>query len=311
MPIEHTFECTFSLLRGSARPYLELDHAFGVSLGWMVPGWGRAPAAAAGAAGAGADARARPPRLPAAGAGGLRLHGLASALRAAIASAAPRAVAAGGAELCVRPTDVVYPSRARAEAEYWARADFGGNFFALPQRAGDRRVNEAYTGDPERSWLDDLMARGPFRRAAVLGCDEGGYERQWIEAGASERLDVYELSPGVIRKVRAGLGRGRLEARRRVRFVRTDLNFARLPENTYDVVWSSGCLHHITNLEHLFAEVERRCVRAACSRCATTSASGACSSPRSAWRELAGHEQLRYPTLGGVGHPALGPVVAA
>ena len=42
-----------------------------------------------------------------------------------------------------------------------------------------------------------------------------------------------------------------------MRFIRSDLNFARLPERAYDVIWSSGCLHHIVNLEHLFAEVER------------------------------------------------------
>ena len=256
VPIEHTFECTFSLLKGLCRPYLELDHAFGVSLGWMVPGWGpllrRLPERRALALMQRLDRFAY--RRPALADVVFTVWRPRSAT--AIASAAPREVAGGGADLFVRPTDVVYPSRARAEAEYWARADFGGNFFAL-LRAGDRRVNEAYTGDPERSWLDDLMARGPFRRAAVLGCDEAGCERRWIQAGASERLDVYELSPGVIRKVRAGLGLGRLEARRRVRFVRTDLNFARLPENAYDVVWSSGCLHHITNLEHLFAEVEK------------------------------------------------------
>jgi SAM-dependent methyltransferase len=42
-----------------------------------------------------------------------------------------------------------------------------------------------------------------------------------------------------------------------VRFIRADLNFVRLPENHYDVIWSSGCLHHIVNLEHLLDQVER------------------------------------------------------
>jgi SAM-dependent methyltransferase len=254
VPIEHTFECSLSVLKNLCRPYLELDQAFGVSLGWMVPGWGpllrRLPERRALALMRQLDRLAyrRPaladvvftawrPRCPGA------------------AVSAPRDGVLDGSSLTVRPTDAVYPSRARAEAEFWARSDFGGNVFALLS-ASDRRVNQAYTGDAERSWLDDLMARGPFRHAAVLGCDEAGYERSWIRAGTSERLDVYELSPGVIRKVRAGLGLARREARR-VRFIRADLNFARLPENAYDVVWSSGCLHHISNLEHLFAQVER------------------------------------------------------
>jgi SAM-dependent methyltransferase len=31
----------------------------------------------------------------------------------------------------------------------------------------------------------------------------------------------------------------------------------RLPPRRYDVIWTSGCLHHIANLEHLFDEVQR------------------------------------------------------
>src|SRR5262249_28363640 len=124
----------------------------------------------------------------------------------------------------VRSTDLVYASRARAEAAYWDRIEFGSGFFEL-LRAGDREVNVAYTGDPARSWIEDLIARGPFGTAAVLGCDEGGYERFWLDHNGSRRLDVYELSPGVIRKVRAGLGRVAAWPSRRVRFIRTDLNF--------------------------------------------------------------------------------------
>jgi SAM-dependent methyltransferase len=40
VPFEHTFECTLPRLRRMCEPHLELDHCFGVSIGWMVPGWG-------------------------------------------------------------------------------------------------------------------------------------------------------------------------------------------------------------------------------------------------------------------------------
>jgi hypothetical protein len=69
-------------------------------------------------------------------------------------------------------------------------------------------ANQAFTGDPNRSWMDDLIARGPFRDAAALGCDHAGYERLWLSSGGSRRLDVYQLSGGVIRSMRAGLGLG-------------------------------------------------------------------------------------------------------
>jgi SAM-dependent methyltransferase len=159
----------------------------------------------------------------------------------------------------VAPDDVAYPWKAKAEAEYWAKRDFGSGYYSF-LRAGDRDANLAYTGDPQLSWLDDLIGRGPFGTAAMLGCDETRYEIAWLDAGASESLDVYELSEGVIRKVRAELGMRPWSSRRRgrlVRFIRADLNFVRLPAEHYDVIWSSGCLHHVTNLESLFSEIER------------------------------------------------------
>jgi len=45
-------------------------------------------------------------------------------------------------------------------------------------------------------------------------------------------------------------------SRRRVRFICADLSAVSLPPRRYDVIWSSGCLHHAVDLEHLFAEVE-------------------------------------------------------
>ena len=152
----------------------------------------------------------------------------------------------------MQPDDVVYAHKASSERRFWSMASFGGSIVgAGPVSA--RLTNAAYTGDAERSWLDDLLARGPFRDAAVLGCDETRYDAQWLQRGGSPRLDVYEFSPAVARRVRAQLG----PLRRRVRFVRADLNFAALPAERYDVIWSSGCLHHIVNLEHLYAQIAR------------------------------------------------------
>jgi SAM-dependent methyltransferase len=248
VPAEHTFECTYERLRRLCAPYLSFERAFGVSLGWGLPGWGGVLAF-----------------LPKAIA--FRVLGVLDRLAVSVPGAAdfmytvwrprppsewpvPLPAAAGG--YVVQPDDLVYPHRAAAEAWHWSFAGFRGSFLP-PSPTGSRMINREYTGDPERSWLDDLIARGPFGDAAVLGCDEEQYEKAWLEKGGSERLDIYELSPWVIRKVRSGLGR----SKRRARFIRQDLNFAELPEERYDVIWSSGCLHHIVNLERLFAQISR------------------------------------------------------
>jgi SAM-dependent methyltransferase len=248
VPAEHTFECTFERLQRVCSPFLDLERAFGVSLGWGLPGWGGVlrwlPRRLAVAVLRLLDRMAVP--LPAAADFMFTLW----RPRPATSWRRPVPPAEGG--YVVQPEDVVYPHRAAAEAWYWNFAGFRGSF-ARPGATGARIANQAYTGDPARSWLDDLIARGPFRDAAVLGCDEEQYEKAWLERDASDRLDVYELSPWVIEKVRAGLGR----VRRRARFIRADLNFVELPAGSYDVIWSSGCLHHIVNLEHLFAQVAR------------------------------------------------------
>ena len=40
VPMAHTFECTYGILRTLCGQYLELERAFGVSIGWGFPGWG-------------------------------------------------------------------------------------------------------------------------------------------------------------------------------------------------------------------------------------------------------------------------------
>src|SRR5436309_9190858 len=37
VPVEHTLECTLANVRAVCRPYLELDRAYGLSLGWSCP----------------------------------------------------------------------------------------------------------------------------------------------------------------------------------------------------------------------------------------------------------------------------------
>jgi SAM-dependent methyltransferase len=155
-------------------------------------------------------------------------------------------------EYRVRRNNPVYQRLVRVESRFWETAAFD-KFFGDTNDATARSRNREYTGDPERTWLADLAARGPFGNVAVLGCDDEGCEGEWLRAGGSQRLDVYELSPGVIGKTRARLG----ALADRVRFVEADLNFIELPEAAYDCIWSSGVLHFVTNLEHLFSQVAR------------------------------------------------------
>ena len=242
VPIEHSFECTLGVLRRVCEQYLELDRAVGVSLGWGLPGWANV-----------VDHRLSEHRARQVVE---RLDRLACHVPAladyvfTVWRPRPRPVARPRDETRVRAVDPAYQWKIRAEAEHWTRFFNPGLHGVF--RAAERLDDARYTGSPDRSWLDDLAARGPFGTAAVLGCDAGGYEAAWWGRGSSEELDVYDLTPAVLRRVRAGM-----TDRGRVRFIQADLNFVQLPAARYDVIWSSGCLHHVVNLESLFAEVER------------------------------------------------------
>jgi SAM-dependent methyltransferase len=122
-----------------------------------------------------------------------------------------------------------------------------------------RLTNRALTGNADRSWLDDLMSRGPFGSAALLGSDEVAHVTTWIRGGASAHLDVYDPSIAVLATLRrAADGTTPLAGRpTAVRFVRADLNFVELPDESYDVVWATGTLSRVVNLEYLLAQIER------------------------------------------------------
>ena len=157
--------------------------------------------------------------------------------------------------MLVLPGDPAYRAAAAREAEFWARASSTDVFTSAFELGSvlQAAANRTLTGDERTTWLDDLMARGPFEHAAVLGCTDGVFELPWIRARASQALDVFDLSEEVIARLAA---RAQPEAGGcEVRFACADLNFVKLAPRTYDVVWSSGCLHHVTNLEYLFDEI--------------------------------------------------------
>lgn len=250
--IEHTFECTLPVIRTLCEPYLELERVVGVSLGWGVPGWSavleRLPATFAERLLQALDRlaqrnpahadhiltvwRPRPPGPPRT-LGGLPIE-----------------------TLRVRPTDPAYHWRAHVEA---ARSPLLA--YVAVDSATDavarRLANTALTGDPARSWLDDLVARGPFAHAAMLGCERVEHLTTWLRAAASTRLDVYDPGEAVLDTLRHAAREADPHGRVDVRFVRADLNFLELPANRYDVVWAGGTLSRAVNLEYLLAQVER------------------------------------------------------
>ena len=115
-------------------------------------------------------------------------------------------------------------------------------------RAG---LYETYLGglDPF-SWMRARMA-APARFALEIGCGGGDLAFGLIEAGTCERIDAFDIAEGAIIAAQA---RARELGVPGLRFHLLDGNRWVMARNQHDFVYASHALHHIENLEHLFAQ---------------------------------------------------------
>ncbi len=110
---------------------------------------------------------------------------------------------------------------------------------------------ETYLGglDPF-SWMQARMPI-PARHALEIGCGGGDLAFNLIDAGMCERIDAFDIAEGAIAAAQV---RARDQGPRTLRFHLLDGNTWCMPRNQYDFVYASHALHHIAELEHLFAQ---------------------------------------------------------
>ena len=116
-------------------------------------------------------------------------------------------------------------------------------------------LNERATGDPARDWLSSWAHRwfvGDALRVLVLGCGEGWLERAVATWPFVAHIDAVDSAAEAVARARdAARGMAKIE------YGVVDLNDAELPPDAYDVVVAHSVLHHIENLEHAYAQLER------------------------------------------------------
>lgn len=119
-------------------------------------------------------------------------------------------------------------------------------------------LNERATGDPARDWLSSWAHRwfvGENLRVLVLGCGEGWLERAVAQWPFVAHIDAVDFAEEAVARARAA-ARGTAK----IHYGVVDLNRGGLEANTYDVVVAHSVLHHVENLEHAYAQIER-CMR--------------------------------------------------
>lgn len=162
---------------------------------------------------------------------------------------------AGASLLRVAPDDPVYRELAAAEARFWEQVHPLGLEAYHPVYADgpvDRHFNERFSGDPDVSWLECIPRHGPFRRGLMLGTLSVPVESYILESNPELALTFVDISPGPLQRRQEQLG-ARFPGR--VATLCADLNFIALEAETYDLIVSSGTVHHVTNLEYLADQI--------------------------------------------------------
>lgn len=118
-----------------------------------------------------------------------------------------------------------------------------------------RFMREHYLGGHTVSgYLKDYLGGRPIRNALEVGGGLGDQAIAFYHQLGVERFDVLDISDVA---VAAGNDRAR-EQGLNVHYAVSDLNHDDLPDRDYDLIIASGALHHIENLEHLFAQIDDR-----------------------------------------------------
>ena len=113
-------------------------------------------------------------------------------------------------------------------------------------------LNERATAHPARDWLTAWAPRfmpGQQVNALVLGCGEGWLERALAQHTWIAHIDACDVAADAVARAEA-------VASPKISYRVLDLNRDAI-DGTYDVVIAHAVLHHVENLEHAFAEIER------------------------------------------------------
>ncbi len=126
-----------------------------------------------------------------------------------------------------------------------------GWFYAIDHPRLRQSIHDDHFGGLEPfDWVAGRVAR-PAARALEIGCGDGSIAFQLMEQGWFTQLDAFDVAEGAVAAAQARAGAAGLDG---MRFQVRDGNTLTLEPGAYDLIYANHSLHHIANLEHLFAQ---------------------------------------------------------
>ena len=114
--------------------------------------------------------------------------------------------------------------------------------------SGLPRSMKGLDGAPEWPWLRALLPDMTARSVVDLGCGFGWFCSWAATAGAADVLGI-DLSSNMLARAAADTTDGRIT------YEQHDLDQLELPNNSFDLAYSSLTLHYLNDLDRLFAAV--------------------------------------------------------
>jgi len=115
-----------------------------------------------------------------------------------------------------------------------------------------RVINIRSSGTEDRNWfgwIRDEFIDESLELGLSIGCGTGLLERDILEQGLCSRVEGIDIAEGALAVAR------RLNEGLPVTYRRHDLDLERLPRRRYDIIFSSGTLHHVCDLEFCVGEL--------------------------------------------------------
>jgi SAM-dependent methyltransferase len=116
-------------------------------------------------------------------------------------------------------------------------------------------LNRRVTGDSSVStieWVKRVYFPKAVGELLSLGCGFGGFERHAVDIGIAKSIYAIDVSSGAIERSRKSVAEAGLSDQ--IRYEIGDLNKLQLQPSSYDAIAAISSVHHIFQLENLFAQ---------------------------------------------------------
>lgn len=140
--------------------------------------------------------------------------------------------------------------------DYWSKVDPSDSekgFYCFPPiRSHSCKLIFNEFDASRRDWCEYwtvekyLKDKIPFENALSICCGFGQIERILAKLGVAKKITGTDIAPGAIEGARKKADEENLT---NIEYRVEDINKVKIAENTYDLIWANGALHHIKDLE--------------------------------------------------------------